>query len=257
MLNLATLPTATRDTILSSPKYRALFAKLPDALLGVDNNAKTIKGNKKGFRTAILYLAPASSSGANVCPMAKVAQCDVACLNSAGRGAMLGVQLARIRKTLYWQQMPEAFIAQLIAELTKHVAKAKRDGVELLVRLNGTSDIEWEKKAPQVFAAFPGVQFYDYTKIPNRSGLPANYDLTFSYSGVPAFAKHVQVATLKGYRVAVVFRTRESIPASFNGMRCVDGDDTDIRHLDPQGVVVALYAKGAAKTDTTGFVVDA
>jgi hypothetical protein len=58
-------------------------------------------------------------------------------------------------------------------------------------------------------------------------------------------------------RVAVVFRDKKTIPETFLNMQCVDGDDSDIRHLDPHGVVVALYAKGPAKKDFSGFVIDA
>jgi hypothetical protein len=57
-------------------------------------------------------------------------------------------------------------------------------------------------------------------------------------------------------RIAVVFRTVASIPKIFKGMTVVPGDDSDVRHIDDKGVVVALYAKGKAKKDTTGFVVD-
>jgi hypothetical protein len=39
-------------------------------LLNIDNNAKTVKGQKYGFITAILYLAPSTQSGFNVCPQA-------------------------------------------------------------------------------------------------------------------------------------------------------------------------------------------
>jgi hypothetical protein len=146
-------------------------------------------------------------------------------------------------------------VAQLSAEIGRHQAKALRDGVRLLVRLNGTSDVRWELVAPELFSTHADVQFYDYTKISNRRNLPSNYDLTFSYSGLPMFAPHVDKAVGQGMRVAVVFSHRERIPAEFHGLPCVDGDDSDVRHVDPQGVVVALYAKGAAKRDTSGFVV--
>jgi hypothetical protein len=39
-------------------------------------------------------------------------------------------------------------------------------------------------------------------------------------------------------------------------MECIDGDDSDVRFIEPHAVVVALYAKGKAKKDTSGFVVD-
>ena len=108
---------------------------------------------------------------------------------------------------------------------------------------------------------FPSVQFYDYTKIPNRRNVPANYDLTFSYSGVAGFQQYVEVAKKNGNRLAVVFRNRGIVDrmlangSTFHGLPVVDGDDTDIRHLDPQGAVVALYAKGKARHDNSGFVV--
>lgn len=232
----------------------------PKSLLTVDANAKTIKGQRYGFMTGILYLAPADMSGHQVCPMAKLAQCDVACLNTAGRGAMTSVQAARLNKTLFFFEQREAFMALLVDDIARLVRKARRAGMTPLVRLNGTSDIRWESiptdDGRTVFERFPEVQFYDYTKIANRRDIPANYDLTFSWSGVQAFAGYAQRAIEAGMRVAVVFRDRGTIPAEFMGMRTVDGDDSDIRHLDPKGVVVALYAKGKAKRDATGFVVD-
>jgi hypothetical protein len=132
-----------------------------------------------------------------------------------------------------------------------------------LVRLNGTSDIRWENidyeyngKIANVFSHFPDIQFYDYTKIANRKDIPANYDLTFSYSGTSAFLPFVMQAKQNGMRIAAVFRKIEDIPETFLGMNVVSGDNSDIRHLDEKNVIVALYAKGKAKQDNTGFVVD-
>jgi hypothetical protein len=232
----------------------------PKTLLTVDTNAKTVKGQKYGFLTGILYMAPSDLSGQQLCPMAKLAQCEAACLNTAGRGAMGSVQRARLNKARFFIREREAFMAILVKDIERLVRRAARLGMTPLVRLNGTSDVRWESirmaDGRTIFEAFPGVQFYDYTKIANRRDIPANYDLTFSWSGVSAFAEYAQRAIGNGMRVAVVFRDRGSIPAAFMGMRTVDGDDSDIRHMDPQGVVVALYAKGKAKRDASGFVVD-
>lgn len=233
-------------------------------LLAIDTNAKTIKGQKKGFMTGVLYMAPHTISGNNTCPMAKLAQCDKACLYSAGRGAFNSVQQSRIDKAKWFFDDRFGFMQQLVRDIRKLRDKAKQAGMIPLVRLNGTSDIRWEnepvfingKSYRNLMEAFPTMQFYDYTKIANRRNLPSNYDLTFSYSGVPAYQKYVNIARENGMRIAVVFRKREDIPASFLGMECIDGDDSDVRHIEPQGVVVALYAKGAAKADYTGFVVD-
>jgi len=234
--------------------------KKPKTLLSVDTNAKTVKGQTLGFLTGILYLAPAAQSGHQVCPMAVAAQCEKACLYTSGRGAMSSVQIARLNRTRYFFEDRAAFMLQLIADIERLVRRAAKLGMTPLVRLNGTSDIRWElieaRDGQTLFDIFPDVQFYDYTKIPNRHSIPANYDLTFSFSGVASFEKHALRAIESGMRVAVVFRSRESIPAVYRGLKCIGGDDSDVRHLEPKGVVVALYAKGPAKADRTGFVID-
>ena len=234
-------------------------------MLSIDTNAKTIKGQQYGYMTGVLYLAPYDLSGYQVCAMAHIAECHEGCLNSAGRGAFNSVQAARIKKTKLFFEDRDAFFALLIPSIRSLIRKARKQNLIPLCRPNGTSDIKWENvsfvyegvRYENVFEFFPDLQFYDYTKIPNRvtAHIP-NYDLTFSYSGVPAFKPYVQRATKQGYRIAVVFRNREDIPAEFLGTTCVDGDDSDLRHEDPHGVVVALYAKGKAKRDISGFVVD-
>lgn len=261
------LSPALQMQILSSETNRSLFSRFPEKLLGIDTNAKTIKGEKYGIKTAILYLMPAMGSGVQLCAMAAIAQCEKPCLFGAGRGAMSNVMLSRLRKTLYFNQFRDEFMAQISREIAKESAKAKRKGYKLIVRLNGTSDIRWENialpliNAPTIFDLHAGVQFYDYTKLANRRNIPANYDLTFSYSGVPAYAPYVAKAVANGERIAVVFRSRSIVETmlangeTFLGLPLVDGDDTDIRHLDPKGAIVALYAKGKAKRDQSGFVV--
>lgn len=252
--------------ILGNDHNRSLFSRLPEKLLGIDTNAKTIKGEKYGVKTAILYLMPAEQGGTQLCPMAKTAGCEKACLFTAGRGAMNSVMLSRLRKTLYFNQYRDQFMLQLQDELIRERAKAKRKGYKLIVRLNGTSDIRWENERighayANIMQALPDIQFYDYTKIANRKGVPANYDLTFSYSGVEAYQPFVAKAVANGDRIAVVFRDRAIVNAmlangeTFLGLPVVDGDNTDIRHLDPKGAVVALYAKGKARRDQSGFVV--
>jgi hypothetical protein len=228
-------------------------------LLSISADSKTIKGEKIGYLTGILYLAPANTTKYNTCSMAHKAQCAQACLYSAGRGAFNNVQQSRIDKTLYFYESRAEFMATLFKNIRALVKKAESKGLKPLVRLNGTSDIRWENvpfEGATIFEAFPNVQFYDYTKDVNRKDLPANYDLTFSYSGVQSFAPYVLKAQLKGLRMAVVFRKESSIPTVFKGIKVVSGDNSDVRHLDDQGVIVGLYAKGAAKRDNTGFVVN-
>jgi hypothetical protein len=234
------------------------------ALLSVSADAKTTKGETLGFLTGILYLAPATTTKWNTCSMAKIAQCDKACLYTAGRGAFSSVQTARINKTTWFFTERNTFMQQLVVDITKLVSKARKQGLQPLVRLNGTSDIRWEAVSfvdwfgvehKNIFDVFPDVQFYDYTKDVNRNGLPLNYDLTFSYSGVEGFQPFVDKAVSKGMRMAVVFRKESEIPMTFKGIMVVSGDKSDVRHLDDDAVIVGLYAKGQAKLDNTGFVV--
>lgn len=236
------------------------MSHIPSNLLTVSSDAKTIKGEKYGFMTGILYLSPADISGHNVCAMADIAGCKKPCLNMAGRGVMSPVQAGRLNKTLAFFEMREKFMLKIADDVRKLVKRAAKKSLTPLVRLNGTSDIRWETIPvagfPSIMAMFPDVQFYDYTKLSNRKDLPPNYDLTFSYSGLIGYQKYVKTAVANGMRLAVVFRERANIPETFLGMQCVDGDNSDIRHLDPKATVVALYAKGPAKKDASGFVVD-
>jgi hypothetical protein len=237
-------------------------------LLGFDTNAKTVKGEQLGFLTGILYLAPSDISGFNVCPMAKIAQCENACLYTAGRGAFTSIQNARINKTQYFFNDRQNFMLNIVKDIEKGIKQANKAGLTLLIRLNGTSDIKWENvffdyefmhgkiRSINIFDLFPEIQFYDYTKIANRIDLPKNYDLTFSYSGVIQYQPYVKKAINNQMRIATVFRRVEDIPTEFLGLPVVSGDNSDIRHLDNQNSIVALYAKGKAKKDTSGFVVD-
>ena len=232
----------------------------PSSLLSVGVDAKTIKGEKFGYLTGILYLSPADLSGVNLCSMAEAAGCKFGCLNMAGRGQFNSVQAARLNKTKYFLHDQFAFMQDLVKDILKLKRKALKLGLVPVVRLNGTSDIRWEDKTIyhglNIFEMFPEVQFMDYTKIPNRKNIPSNYDLTFSFSGADAFRNYNRMAINAGKRVAVVFRTAAEIPEYFEGMQVVNGDESDLRFLDPAGVVVALYAKGRARKDSSGFVVD-
>lgn len=121
--------------ILGSEKNRSLFSRFPEKLLGIDTNAKTIKGAKYSIKTAILYLMPAMGSGVQMCANAVIAGCVKACLFKAGRGAMSNVMLSRLRKTLYFNQHRAAFMAQLANEIARESIKAEKLGYVLIVRL--------------------------------------------------------------------------------------------------------------------------
>lgn len=218
-------------------------------------NPKLMKGEKKGYMSFVLHLAPADLSGHETCPK-RTEGCTAACLNTAGRGGMFkkgettnAIQQARIRKTKMFFEQREAFLAQLEKDITLGIKQAEKKGLTPCFRLNGTSDISWEKYG--IIEKFPNVQFYDYTKVRNRKvGHLKNYHLTFSKAD--GNDMDVRLAASAGMNVAAVF---EKLPETYIGRTVIDGDETDLRFLDPKGVIVGLKAKGKAKKDTSGFVI--
>lgn len=223
-------------------------------LLAVGTNIKTAKGDAKGeYLTAILYMAPhkQNSSQVNLCPRATQG-CAAACLYTAGRGRFDNVKKARIRKADWFIKDRSAFLKQLDHELLLFSSYARRKGLKPAVRLNGTTDIQWERYLD--LTKYPEITFYDYTKwSPMERDVPANYKLTYSRSEkTPDLVVSASVAT--NHNVAVVFR--KVIPSTYLGHPVINGDADDMRFLDPTGVIVGLTAKGDAKKDTSGFVVD-
>tara|TARA_R110002095_G_scaffold213835_1_gene205018 strand:- start:60 stop:764 length:705 start_codon:yes stop_codon:yes gene_type:complete len=226
-------------------------------LLNIDNNAKTIKGQKLKVMTAILYLAPAKSSGFNTCPMASKG-CAASCLNTAGRGQMNSVQLGRINKTKWYFLERESFLIQLKKEIRSHINRCKIKGFTPAIRLNGTSDISWERH--NLFNEFKEVQFYDYSKIYKRAikwadkKYPKNYHLTYSLN--EDNKKEAMQVLKRGGNVSVVFRDKK-LPKRFKGFKVINADYSDVRFKDPKNVIAGLYAKGKARYDKSGFVQDA
>jgi len=232
-------------------------------------NPKTLKGMTQGYMTYILHLAPATLSGHNTCPKA-TAGCIAACLNTAGRGGMFKkgentnvIQKARIRKTVFFYEERAGFFEWLVADIKLAIKQAAKQGLVPVFRLNGTSDISWEKYTVEVdgvtyiniFAAFPNVQFYDYTKVLGRKvNNIDNYHLTFS--AADGNDADVMSAMTQGYNIAVVFGIKKgsAMPETYKFMPVFNGDESDLRFLDPSNAVVGLYAKGKAKKDTSGFV---
>lgn len=233
-------------------------------LLSVGADSKTIKSLKKGILTGILYLAPNDISGYNTCANATEG-CIDACLYTSGHGRFTNVQEARIRKTKWFFEERDTFMAQLVKNAEALERKAYREKMIPAIRLNGTSDIPFEKirvvrqgiEYRNIMRAFPGISFYDYTKILGRKMALAmpNYHLTYSL----AEDNDVQAmeALKQGYNLAAVMRLKRNDPKpeTWGGYPVVDGDEFDARFLDPEGGhIVALFAKADAVDDTSGFV---
>jgi hypothetical protein len=229
------------------------------------HNPKLAKGVGLGIDARILHLSPGNKSGYEACPYRSLG-CTMACLDTSGRGRMNAVQTARIRKTRALFERRDDFMTQLVRESESLVRHAAKYGLRPALRLNGTSDIGWSRfpvvrageSFPHMFAAFPEVQFYDYTKVTPRLArktLPSNYHLTFSLSECNDV--DAQTALDLGFNVAAVLAVGKygALPETWSGYPVIDGTTHDYRFLDPTGpVIVALRPKGKANVDLSGFV---
>lgn len=210
-------------------------------------SAKTIKGEKKGYLTGILYMSAASSSGiTDLCPYSSP-ECEMTCLgHTAGRMVMPTIQAAQLRRTKLYVNNYKGFITTIEKDIHSVINQAANKELTPCFRLNGTSD---QPKLAWHFAKkFPKLQFYDYTKIPEPwKRVRDNYHLTFSLSELNL---EDAIKTLDHkINVAVVFNVHKDkpLPETWRGYKVINGDETDLRFLDPKGVVVGLHAKGKAK----------
>ena len=197
-----------------------------------------------------------------LCPMSVVAGCREACLVSAGRAAFTpGIGRARAGRTAFFEADRTLFMRLLVLDIRRLINTAKKNELTPVVRLNGTSDIDWSSETidgASLFDMFPDVQFYDYTKRPDilrKSKGISNWHTTASYSEHSEKYRRIITTAARKYdsNLAVVFSS--ALPQSFKGIPVISGDATDLRFKDSQGVIVGLKAKGSARKDTSGFVV--
>ena len=252
-------------------------------LLSINSDYKTSKGTKKGYLTGIMYLAPHKISGKNFCASASNG-CIQACLYKAGRGSFNSVQKARIKKSRYFIENKKDFMLDLIESIIRLQVKSNNKKLIPVVRLNGTSDILFENikintsdlmtrkyivnnshlynndilKSDHfnIMQLFNHIKFYDYTKHDiqlRKNALKLdNYHLTFSRC--EDNERKALNYLINGYNSAFVFKSK--IPSKYKGFKVFNGDDTDLRFLDPKNVIIGLLAKGSAKKDDTGFVIN-
>lgn len=210
-----------------------------------------LKSSKLNYLSAILNLQPAwKYKGLKTCPYA--GQCASVCLQLTGRNRFDGSRLARERRTKLYVNNKAEFYSLLGQDIEALVRKAKRDkftGVS--VRLNGLSDIPFEldivRDGKNIFELYPRVQFIDYTKDFTRFDreLPKNYHLTYSLNEQSNISIPAKVFAL-GYNVAAVFTTSD-LPKTMTleniTYPVINGDISDLRHLDPRGCIVGLKFK--------------
>ena len=254
---------------LREAAFLTALTKPVSGIVSFGKDAKTVKGEPFGVRTGVVYMAPANFSGYEMCN-ARTKGCTEVCLFTAGQGRYENVKQGRLRRTYAFTMRPSEFLTRVLKEIDAEKNKIVNNGKDMLIaiRLNGTSDVAYEnypvqdldgKVYPNVFAARPDIQFYDYTKrlerIPKINKIP-NYHVTFSRAETKASHLKATEALRQGINVTVVFR--DELPDYWEGYRVVDGDETDIRFWDnnDEPVIIGLKAKGLAKKDTSGFVVD-
>lgn len=228
--------------------FAAAMVDKVDNLISVGKDAKTRKSlTEMNVLTGIVYMAPANLSGFNVCP-SMTKGCSASCLFSAGCGRYNNVKIGRMRRTYQFIFRTDEFMARLVVEIEKLIKKAHKIGAIPAVRLNGTSDIDYENIPvdgyENIFKRFPDIAFYDYTKRYDRLtkciSIP-NYRLTFSRAETKLSNIQAIKALKSGFPVTVVFAN--SLPDTWNGFRVIDGDKHDFRFWD-SGVVVGLKLKG-------------
>lgn len=233
---------------------------IPSCMLSVGADSKTVKGEKLGYVTGIMYLTPSVSR----CPSSELAGCIKPCLNLAGRGVFNSVIKGRANKTALLEQFEEIAMIAIYKGIQRVIRKAERENMKPCIRLNGTSDLSWANyklDGKTLFEHFPDVQFYDYTKVPSNvrkaEDIP-NYHLTVSYSNASKFASVFNMLLGGNSNIAVVFRN--GLPETYLGLPVIDGDDSDLRFLDYKvfdgRCIIGLKAKGKAKKDTGSFTVD-
>lgn len=225
----------------------------------VNKSAKLKKNGKVSMQhTYGLYLAPASISGHNTCTNS-TPECRLGCLHSSGHAGMEmlsgrnRIEKSRIKKTKLLFEQESFFMDWLITEIKGKKITAEKQGFGFSVRLNCTSDIDWANlkvNGKNIFEIFSDVQFYDYTKNPTKFiNIDSNYHLTFSYTGIN-WNRCLDLLS-KGYNIAMVFNVKKEkdIPAMYNGFEVVNGDETDYRVNDGNGVIIGLKWKRIANKE--------
>ncbi len=259
------LSTIRRSIVRNWPDIVARANVRPEALDALPNvprilgsGTKTEKGEGKGYLTAVVYMSPATEAfepgdGRTLCPYATEG-CASACLGAkAGRMVMAPVKRSRLWKAALYLGDRVLWRLLVRAEIASFERKATRKGLLPVVRIDGSTDTG---EGATMALVFPSVQFYDYTKVSARAakwargGYASNYHVTFSFSGANVAA--AQAALSVGVNVAAVFSTGkgEALPVWYGGILgsvVIDGDETDLRFLDPKadGLLVGLRFKAA------------
>ena len=208
------------------------------------NQTKMLKSEHYQHVSAALQLAPAFNyKGHCTCPWA--GKCAHTCIAHCGLNSMEIPQEAQKRRTRLYYDDRKQFISLLVADIYSLLRKAERENAKPTLRLNCLSDVPFHKDIPEIFSDFKEIQFIDYTKEFARlfEDLPENYHLTYSLNEKSPKDATKRIFSGTPYNVAQVYTGER--PEKIHGFPTIDGDLSDLRHLDPRGHVVALKYKNA------------
>jgi hypothetical protein len=233
------------------------------------SNAKLAKSQGYGFLPYGLSLAPYNLSGHNVCPQSTPGCRPPICVATTGQAQVFkSIMQARIEKTKRLFDSRDDFLTQLVGEIARAHKKAEEQNLQLALRLNVFSDLDWRAKRHSAgWSVFdwldelPGVVAYDYTKVTRRAVRELETDSRTKWNIVYSRSERNERECLdylnRGGKVSVVFDCRKhELPTSWNGFPVVDGDVHDLHFLHAAGTVVGLAAKGTARGAAGGFVVE-
>ena len=243
-----------------------------------DSNPKT---QKSTIKTYILHLSPSDSSGViNICKSAF--NCKKLCLHRSGNPKFLNSKIkSRINKTIAFDYSQNDFMNLLILSIIRNYRK--NNSLKTAFRMNGTSDILFENiqiyipvslsdfiynkfsfninsgyysNIFEIFKHEKNIIFYDYTKEKREfKNLlnQYNYHLTFSFDGannivnikrcIDAMQENVNIASCINIKKSQPLPTRfysEIFNKEFN---IINGDNDDMRFLDPKNKLVLLRFK--------------
>ena len=267
------------NTIISRKKAGEKFVftpykKIAKEKFGVNSlfslqQTKAEKSNKsEKYFSAIQHLSPSDESGIfNTCPFASK-ECRELCLKTTYRMRSDPSTKARINRTALLSQDPETYFHLLTGEILATHLKAEKLGKKAAIRLNGTSDIRWEKRSVNLFGesynnifdAFPEIIFYDYTKFPldkmQKALQQKNYFFVYSLSEKSTSLSEAKEYQDIGINTAAVFLDKFPQEFSLNGQEypTLNGDESDLIFTYPKNHIICLKAKGKAKTQKSTFV---
>ena len=178
---------------------------------------------------------------------------------------MVSSARSRYLKTWFFFTQPLAFLRLIVREIKSNAASANRNRRGYYLRLNGMSDIEWERflYIDKLVGDTVGLRaFYDYTKHPKKNRIdqarkipggvpfPDKYRLIFSWDEKKQTPKRATEWMRYGSSISVVYpySMAKQIQKFKRKHKFVKvGDEDDNRFKDKPRSIIFLKNKGDLK----------